>query len=525
MPASTYGSQNPIDLSAYVTQATNRSQDYFNRGKTAYDWGQSTIPKIEKTGDAITGQALDTSKAFNNYATTDRAQYDETVAPAMRQQMDFARNYTTEGRKTANRAGAMSGVGISFDAAGDMARRQLQSYGVDPSSGRFAGLDAGIAAQRAAATAAAGTKSDRDTEIMGQQFLDNAIARGQVLPGQAANEAGVGLAAGNQAVNTGLATATTGKALQEPSAYEGLSSDLFKEWKNALVQQTQIGMQNNQNNAELALRQQALDQQSSSGLGALLGAGAGILGMIGNFAVPGGGTLGGSLLSGLFSGMKGATGGMVRKYAEGGMVEEELPDYLTPFDPEGDGYDMRQAREAGLASEDVGDPQGRHWPSREPASGLLLKGRRHPTFEMGVEHDRRQGYGLEKQNGRYYTQPFQRFAEGGEVLPEDDDEMVDTMEEVDGGLTPEVSQGDVPNMVPPEASPSGGENIDDVHAQVQVGEFIMPQDVTSWYGEKFMQNLIKKAREEMMGPKAEPEIAPAPQAMAISPPTFQSARG
>jgi hypothetical protein len=118
------------------------------------------------------------------------------------------------------------------------------------------------------------------------------------------------------------------------------------------------------------------------------------------------------------------------------------------------------------------------------------------------------------------------FADGGEVdeegniyPPEMDEEM---MEGGTGMPEEEMAEGEGGNMVPPEASPSGGEAVDDVHAMVSEGEFVMPKDVTSWFGEKFMQNLINKARKEMSEPKAEGEPGPPLQAMALSPPSFQS---
>jgi len=46
------------------------------------------------------------------------------------------------------------------------------------------------------------------------------------------------------------------------------------------------------------------------------------------------------------------------------------------FDPEGSGYDYESAKAAGLLPDSTG-----HWPSREPKSGLLLKG--HTTL-LGI---------------------------------------------------------------------------------------------------------------------------------------------
>jgi len=69
------------------------------------------------------------------------------------------------------------------------------------------------------------------------------------------------------------------------------------------------------------------------------------------------------------------------------------------FDPEGEDYDYRTARKSGLKAD-----AGGHWPSREPKSGRLLKGRKHPTFQKGVDADAKMGYALEKRaDGRYYT--------------------------------------------------------------------------------------------------------------------------
>jgi hypothetical protein len=84
-----------------------------------------------------------------------------------------------------------------------------------------------------------------------------------------------------------------------------------------------------------------------------------------------------------------------RPFAGGGRVKK--------FDPEGDDYDYDTARDAG-----IGPGEDGHWASRDPRDGKLLKGRKHPTFDKGVDTDRELGYGLQKQGGRYYTVPFAR---------------------------------------------------------------------------------------------------------------------
>jgi hypothetical protein len=615
---------NPADLGPYRGLIQERGGVYDTRSNDQYDWAKSQFAKNAGVSDEVQKRALDTGSMFTDWSKKDRALYDESYVPAMKEQLDYARSYTTPERMAANRAGAITGTNITFDAAADMAKRSLMSYGVDPSSGRYAGLDAGLAAKRAATAAGTATRSDRDTEMMGQQLLANAIRTGQVLPGQAANEAGVSLAANNQAVNTGLATTASGaQTMGTGLQWAGLGDDMMKEWKNSLLQQTELGMKQNRDVAEQELARQKMEQGSSSGVGAALGVAGPLLKMGGsmamNYFMPGSGAVAGGMMGG--SGMTFRRGGPVRKYQRGGMVIDEQgnPIREPEFDPEGEGYDYDQARAAGMGPDEEG-----HWQSREPDSGMMLKGRKHPTFGKGVEEDRRKGYGLEKQNGRYYTKPFKRydmggftgpdvppidigtgqdfdpydpagelwgqfdkdnpereddqgegigrgvggqvgslvgqiwgpiggmagreigqklgggvgaavqgkwgeaaenlvegtpldfaFAEGGAV-PEDDEMFVDT---------PDEGMGEEPaNMVPPEASPSNGEETDDVHALLNEGEFVIPKDVTSWFGEKFFQNLIQKAYKEKSAAQAEGEpVSPQQQqAISMSPPSFES---
>ncbi len=69
------------------------------------------------------------------------------------------------------------------------------------------------------------------------------------------------------------------------------------------------------------------------------------------------------------------------------------------FDPEGEGYDYATAEEVpGLY-----DPESRHWSSRDPRTGLILKGRKHKTWDLMVEEDKSLGYRISKRGDRYYS--------------------------------------------------------------------------------------------------------------------------
>jgi hypothetical protein len=105
------------------------------------------------------------------------------------------------------------------------------------------------------------------------------------------------------------------------------------------------------------------------------------------------------------------------------------------------------------------------------------------------------------------------YAQGGEV----------DMQGAQGG-------DDFDGQVPASMSPSHGQNVDDVDASgsagpihVNAGEFIMPRDVTQFYGTKHLHGLIEKARVHMAGgaqggstQKPKPQSAQKHQAIPIS---------
>ena len=70
-----------------------------------------------------------------------------------------------------------------------------------------------------------------------------------------------------------------------------------------------------------------------------------------------------------------------------------------PFDPEGQGYDYQSAMTAGILPDETG-----HWASRDPRTGLLLKGRSHETWNKTLTGEEEAGYEVyQGEDGRYYS--------------------------------------------------------------------------------------------------------------------------
>jgi hypothetical protein len=83
-----------------------------------------------------------------------------------------------------------------------------------------------------------------------------------------------------------------------------------------------------------------------------------------------------------------------------GGLDEMSSQKRKAFDPEGSDYDMDSAVAAGLQPDETG-----HWASRDPKTGLILKGKGHPTFELTVKGEEEAGHEIVKKDGRYYSFP------------------------------------------------------------------------------------------------------------------------
>lgn len=92
--------------------------------------------------------------------------------------------------------------------------------------------------------------------------------------------------------------------------------------------------------------------------------------------------------------------------------DKKLAAYGGPLKDEYDNpdqyYDYITAEEAG----DMYDPKTKHWSSRDPRTGMILKNPKHPTFNMAIREDQSSGYTpfIDFSTGRYYTLTPEEYA-------------------------------------------------------------------------------------------------------------------
>jgi len=168
-----------------------------------------------------------------------------------------ATNYNTEGERERQAALAMGDVNDAFNNQRRQQEMQMQSFGINPTSGRYQGAVNANGVMQAAAGAAAATKARTAAEQLGWAKRMDAIGLGMGLAGNQATSTGVALNAGNSAMgntNAGLAALNTmsgasnaaaGTAMQGWNSVGTLGVQKYNADVNSYTAQQQANASNN----------------------------------------------------------------------------------------------------------------------------------------------------------------------------------------------------------------------------------------------------------------------------------------
>jgi len=348
----------PPDYSQIAASSEAAAQYQFAMGQDQLAWAKEQYANDRELLDTIVDASMRRQDLNDEFALRDRERYENIYQPLEDKLAQEAQDYDSEERQRFEMGRASADVAQQFDAAREAALSNLESFGIDPSSTRYAALDLGTRVYQAAAKAGAANMARGRVEDVGRALRSEAINVGRGYPGQIAGTYGTAQQAGNAGANTQLAGTASGAAtMGTGTQWTQGGVNALNTWGNTL----NMGYGN-------ALDGYLANQQSSSGIGGLLGAGLGM------------------------------------------------------------------ASNAGFA-----------------------------------------------------------FAEGGAVPP----------------VAPQAIPGVTsPGNVPRAASPSGGRAIDDVPARLTAGEFVVPKDVVSWYGEEKLQKMIAAARKSKPEAPAQPTPIP-----------------
>lgn len=420
-------------------------------------WAKEQYADNKAFADEVKGVFADDMKFNSETARKDRARYEQYYQPLENDLVADAQSYATDERKALERGRNMGVVAQQFDTAGEAAKRQLESFGIDPSATRYAALDLGVKTQKAAAMAASANQSDVMVDDRARALRSEAINTGKGYPGQIAGQFGSSTSGGSAGVGAQNSTySAAAPALGNPAAFGGLQNQAIGQWGNTLNNQYQNQIaQFNANNSQ------------SSGIGSAVGSLAGL------------------------------AGGMMM------MSDERAKDNIKPI---GETYDGQEIIKYNLK----GDPKTQIGLSaQETAKRRPEAVARGSDGLLRVDYDR----ALPTEG----TRRGKRYAEGGAVAsyldeyPEDPSDEQGEYQDMDGGTVPagmSPSGGQAIDDVP--ARTMGPQGQPGPMAAINVGEFIFPEDVTRWYGEEKLQKLIEKARQAKQGAPAKPEMSALP---------------
>lgn len=251
----------PPDYSGIANASSEAAQLSFQLGREQLAWAREQYYKDREVVDGVVQKASNSLDRNDATAQADRARYEKTYQPLEDDLANDARSYATDERRDKDIGRAQATVATQFDQTRQAALQQLEGFGIDPSSTRYAALDIGTRAAKAAAMAAAGNQAAERVDAMGRALRSEAINVGRGYPGQVAAQYGTALNAGNQAVNSQLAaTASGANTMGTAQGWTGTGNQSLGVWGNALTSGY---------NAQMA--QYNANQNSSSGWGSALG--------------------------------------------------------------------------------------------------------------------------------------------------------------------------------------------------------------------------------------------------------------
>lgn len=257
----------PPDYSAIAAASEKAAEYSYKLGQEQLAWAREQYASDREVLDRVVNAAMDRQAINDESAAKDRARYESIYQPLEETLANEARDFASPERQEQEAGKASAAVAQQFDAARRAAAQNLEAYGVDPTSTRYAALDMGSRIQQAAAQAGAANQGRTQAEMMGRAMRSEAINVGRGYPGQIAGTYGTALQSGNTAANAQLAgTASGASTMGTATQWQGLGTNALNTWGNTL----NMGYQNQ-------LAQYQANQQSSSGLGSLLGAGLGLM--------------------------------------------------------------------------------------------------------------------------------------------------------------------------------------------------------------------------------------------------------
>lgn len=175
---------------AEIMAGLGREQLAFN--KEQYQAALPFVQDIAKVQADAQRQQMTQAQDYYNY-------YSQNVRPEMLAQLEKAKAYNTEAKREELAQQAAADTGQAFQQTQAANERAMASMGVNPNSGRFAGMQRGSQLALAAQRANAMTGTRQQAEAMGHARMMDAMGLNTGMPGLSQAAYGGATGAGSQA--------------------------------------------------------------------------------------------------------------------------------------------------------------------------------------------------------------------------------------------------------------------------------------------------------------------------------------
>lgn len=255
------------DYTAVAQADTTAANQQYALGQQQLQWAQQQFNMTWPYAQQYLQSQTAATTANQNEAQAQQAYYNKTYQPIETQFAQTAQNYNSPTRAAANAGGAMADVSSAFDANRAASQSSLESYGIDPSQTRYAALDLGTRISQAAATAAAGTQSNLNTQATGLALQGEAINVGRGYANSVAQSYNTATNAGAAGINAANSTTSTGAStMGTPTQYMGLGNQALGNVGGVTQAQGNYGLGVTNSNNQVAAN-------NMGGIGSLIGGG------------------------------------------------------------------------------------------------------------------------------------------------------------------------------------------------------------------------------------------------------------
>lgn len=255
-----------VGQAALMTAKTG--EDWLKFSREAYGDAQKRQDVTDALSNQVTTQQLDDMRKASARSDTEWERYNSLFKPVEDRMVKDALNYDTPEAQAAAAATAKADVMSNANQAQQQNQRQMASMGIDPRSGRYAGVDRASDLNTALASAGAQNGAREQVKATGMALREGVANFGRGATATAAQQVGLGLNAGNSAAGNQLATDASSRANTQ------IMAQGFQGAQNGYNSQANILSTQRQQNISAHQGDQQAGAAAVSGIAGLAGAAA-----------------------------------------------------------------------------------------------------------------------------------------------------------------------------------------------------------------------------------------------------------